>query len=91
MFEPSDFNLPLEKELRLRVIDKEIEECNDRDALKENLKQCTRTLMRYQHLLSEMLRKQIMADLELFSPEVIKIVDEIISKSNDSKDQTTQD
>ena len=40
MFKPEDFEMPLEKQLRIRVIDKEIDECNDIDALRENLKQC---------------------------------------------------
>ena len=82
MFDESDFKLPLEKELRLRVIQKEIEDCTDVAALKENLIQCSRTLMSYQHLLAEVLRKQIMADLELFAPEVIKIVDEITGQKD---------
>ena len=85
MFDATDFNIPLEKELRMRVIDKEIDECTDVIALRENLKQCSKTLMRYQHLLSEILRKQLMSELEEIAPEIIKIVDEITGKSNDSK------
>ena len=27
MFNPEDFNLPLEKQLRLRVVTKEVDEC----------------------------------------------------------------
>ena len=85
MFDESDFKMPLEKELRLRVITKEIDECNDVQALKDNLKQCSKTLMSYQHLLGEVLRKQIMADLEMFAPEVIKIVDEITGVSDGNR------
>lgn len=51
MFKAEDFEMPLEKQLRLRVITKEVDECTDMDALKENLKQCAESLMRYQHLL----------------------------------------
>ena len=50
MFEASDFELSLEKELRLRVIDKEIEECTDIKAIKDQLKICSHSLMKYQHL-----------------------------------------
>ena len=53
MFLPEDFELPLEKQLRLRVITKEVDECRDLDALKENLKNCAESLMRYQHLLGK--------------------------------------
>ena len=54
MLEASDFEMPLEKQLRIRVIDKEIDECNDIEALRENLKQCACSLMKYQHLVLEM-------------------------------------
>ena len=77
MFDETDFNLPLEKELRLRVINKEIKECSDMEVLKENLVLCSASLMKYQHLLGQMIKKQMIAELELFAPEVIKIVDEI--------------
>ena len=53
MFTPEDFNLPLEKQLRLRVVTKEVDECTDVQALQENLKQCAESLMRYQHLLGK--------------------------------------
>ena len=53
MFQPEDFNLPLEKQLRLRVVSKEVDECTDIKALQENLKQCAESLMRYQHLLGK--------------------------------------
>ena len=82
MFTKADFELPLEKQLRLRVIHNEIEHCDDRDLLKENLKECSKTLMSYQHLLGEMIKKEIMADLEMLSPEVTKIVDEITGLSD---------
>ena len=78
MFEASDFELPLEKQLRIRVIDKEIDECTDIDALRENLKQCATSLMKYQHLLSVTLRKQIESDLAGFSDKIMKEVTEIL-------------
>ena len=51
MLNPEDFELPLEKQLRMRVISKEIDECNDIEALRENLKTCAQSLMRFQQLL----------------------------------------
>ena len=78
MFEASDFEMPLEKQLRIRVIDKEIDECSDIDALRENLKQCATSLIKYQHLLSVVLRKQIETDLENFSDKIVKEVKSIL-------------
>lgn len=60
MFLPEDFELPLEKQLRLRVITKEVDECGDLDALKENLKNCAESLMRYQHLLGKAIEANMM-------------------------------
>ena len=66
MLKPEDFKLGLEQQLRLRVIKDEIEECNDRDALKQNLKNCTELIMKYQHLLSTLLREKITQNLKDF-------------------------
>ena len=74
MFSAEDFQLPLEKQLRIRVIDKEIDECTDIDALRENLKQCAASLMKYQHLLSVTLRKQIENDIEQWGDKIVKEV-----------------
>lgn len=53
MFKPEDFKIPLEKELQIRIIEKEIDDCQDIDVLKEHLKQCSKSLMNYQHLLGK--------------------------------------
>ena len=82
MFSPEDFEMPLEKQLRIRVIDKEIDECTDIDALRENLKQCACSLMKYQHLLSVTLRKQIENDLQGFSDKIIKEVNSILDEGS---------
>jgi len=79
MFQPEDFTLPLEKQLRMRVISKEIEECTNIEALQENLKQCAESLMKYQHLLSVTLAKQIENDLNRMAD---KIVGEAMEKVN---------
>ena len=64
MFKPSDFELPLEASLKLRVVNDEVDSCDDIDALKENLKGATKLLMNYQHILHRVLSEQIMKNLE---------------------------
>jgi hypothetical protein len=59
MLGPEDFELPLEKQLRLRVIKTEVDECRDVEALQENLKTCAESLMRFQHLCSRMAEQQL--------------------------------
>ena len=59
MLNPEDFELPLEKQLRMRVISKEIDDCQDIDALRENLKTCAESLMRFQHLCARMAEQQL--------------------------------
>ena len=67
MFEASDFDLPLETELKQRVILDEIEHCEDVNALRTNLKNLTKVLMTYQHLLNTVLAKQMEKNMiELF-------------------------
>jgi len=64
MFEPEDFVVPLEKELKLRVILDEIEHCDDVKILQDNLKQCTKTLVSYQNLIAKITEKQLKQELE---------------------------
>ena len=67
MFEASDFELPLETELKQRVILDEIEHCEDVNALRTNLKNLAKLLMTYQHLLNTVLAKQMEKNMmELF-------------------------
>ena len=63
MFKPEDFELPLGKVLKLRVITDEVDECSDVDVLRESLKEVSKLLMRYQHLLASVLKGQVMADI----------------------------
>lgn len=84
MFEPTDFKLSLEKELKLRLIETEVANCTDIDALKEQLLLCSKSLMTYQHMVSEMLKRDIQRDLETMAPEISKIVKDMIGKSDGS-------
>ena len=80
MFAKEDFDLPLEKQLRLRVINKEVDECRDIDVLKESIKQTTECLMKYQHLLSVTIRQQLVAELKKSDQEVSKIIKEVLEQ-----------
>ena len=74
MFSPEDFQVPLEKQLKMRVIFDDIEGCNEVNVLKSSLKSTVEQLMKYQHLLTITLQKQLEAELKEFSQEVTKIV-----------------
>lgn len=63
MFKDSDFKIPLESELRLRVINDEIDGCNDVESLKNHLKETSRLIMVYQHLLSEVAKEAVESNL----------------------------
>lgn len=63
MFNPEDFELPLERELRLKVINNEIDECKDVKILCEQLKVCAKSLMTYQHLLGKAIEKLLESEL----------------------------
>ena len=39
------------QELQIRIIEKEIDDCQDIDVVKRHLKGCSKSLMNYQHLL----------------------------------------
>jgi len=77
MFEKDDFKLPLEKELRLRVIKKEIEECSDVEALRSNLTSCAESLMKYQHLAGKLAERHIQGFMGEFLDKLgIEVPDE---------------
>ena len=63
MFKPEDFELPLEKVLKLRVINDEVDECTDVEVLKKSLKETSKLLMTYQHLLNTVLKEQLMVGI----------------------------
>lgn len=63
MFNKDDFDLPLESQLRLRVINDEIDKAKDVQAIKDNLKQTSKLIMFYQHLLSRLAKDMITKDM----------------------------
>jgi len=59
MFNKEDFEITMEKELRLRVINDEINHCHDLEELRKQLINVTRLFTQYQHLL-EIAVKQLL-------------------------------
>ena len=69
MFNPEDFKLPLEKVLKLRVINDEVEGCSDLEVLKKSIKETSKLLMTYQHLLNTVLKEQLMMGIDNITKE----------------------
>ncbi len=59
MFKEDDFKISMEKELRLRMVNDEINHCDDKEELRKQLINVTRLFTQYQHLL-EIAVKQLM-------------------------------
>lgn len=72
MFNKEDFDLPLENELRLRVIKDEIDKTNDIEALKKSLKETSRLIMFYQNLFARLAQDIIAKDMVDWVQEVHK-------------------
>ena len=79
MFTEADFVLPLEKELRLKVIKTEIEECADINVIKDQLVSCAESLMKYQHLLTKAVEINLLGYLEAFDNEHTSQLDDLSS------------
>ncbi len=59
MFNEEDFKISMEKELRLRMVNDEINHCDNVEELRKQLINVTRLFTQYQHLL-EIAVKQLM-------------------------------
>lgn len=74
MLEPEDFELPLEKQLRLQLIKKEILECKDIEALRTHLTICAESLMKYQQVAAKLAEKNLHAAMDnIFSRMGIEV------------------
>ena len=73
MFKPEDYELPLQKSFQLNIINKDIDNCNDIDVLKQSLKDSIRLYMNYQQLLTVSVKGMIMQDLNNWSTETDKL------------------
>ncbi len=56
MFKPDDFEVPLEMQLKLRVMTDEVKQCTNVEELQELAINTTLLLARYQHLLNSTLK-----------------------------------
>ena len=63
MFKPSDFEISMEKELRLRMVNDEINHCDDIDELRKQLINVTRLFTQYQHLLEVAVKQLMVQDI----------------------------
>lgn len=70
MFDASDFELPLEKKLKLRIILDEVTECNDVEVLRESLKSCAEQLIQYQHMLGKAVEKNLIQMVSQFDDKI---------------------
>lgn len=86
MFAKDDFELPLEKQLRIRIIKEEIDGCSDIQALRDNLKQCAESLQTYQHLLNVVLKKQIESELAGWSGKIVEEVNKLMDADRRSEE-----
>ena len=82
MFKPEDFQLSVEKQLKLRVIKDEVTECRDVEALQTNLLAVAEQLMKHQQLLDATLRQLLDIELEKIDGGVVKIVEDSISSAD---------
>ena len=64
MFRPEDFQLSLEAQLKLRVVNDDIDKCTDVEALRDNLKGATKLLMNYQQIINRLMAEMITKDLQ---------------------------
>jgi hypothetical protein len=76
MFSKEDFELPMEKSLRMRVIADEINNCSDVEELRKQLITCAESLMRYQHLLAVVIEDSLKKEMERLLPEAAKIIED---------------
>jgi len=62
MFKSEDFQISMEKELRLRMVNDEIKQCDNVEELRKQLINVTRLFTQYQHLLEIAIKQLIVQD-----------------------------
>ena len=82
MFKPEDFQLSVEKQLKLRVITDEVKECRDVEALQTNLLAVAEQLMKHQQLLDATLRQLLDTELAKLDSTAVKIVEDSMSSAD---------
>ena len=73
MLKASWFNLPPERELTLIKINKEVDECNSIEELRESVKSLAYQNARFQNMIGELLKESISDELNIFLIEEGKI------------------
>ena len=66
MLKASWFNLPPERELTLIKINKEVDECNSIEELRESVKSLAYQNARFQNMIGELLKESISDELNIF-------------------------
>ena len=65
MLKASWFNLPPERELTLIKINKEVDECNSIEELRESVKSLAYQNARFQNMIGELLKETLHSELEV--------------------------
>lgn len=74
MFKSSDFEISMEKELRLRMVNDEINHCENVEELRKQLINVTRLFTQYQHLLEVAVKQLMVQDgYALFTSDKIEL------------------
>jgi len=71
MFTEDDFVIPLEKQLKMRIVMDEIDHCDSIEVLRKSLKDTATTLMTYQQLLAKAVEQKLLGDLEKYYDDKI--------------------
>ena len=79
MLSAEDFNLPIDREFTLVKIRQEIDECDNKEALRENLKMLVEQNARFQHMIGKLLEQELMREVEGFA-DFIKENPDVIQK-----------
>ena len=66
MLKASWFNLPPERELTLIKINKEVDECNSIEELRESVKSLAYQNARFQNMIGELLKESLSDELNIF-------------------------
>ena len=74
MFEAEDFELPLEKKLKLRIILDEVSHCEDKEVLRDSLKSCAEQLIQYQHMLGKAVERNLIQMVSEFDDKIGEIL-----------------
>jgi hypothetical protein len=77
MFKPDDYKISMEKELRLRMVNDEINNCENIEELRKQLINVTRLFTQYQHLLEIAIKELMIQDINMMDlSDKIKVVNE---------------